>query len=38
MLAGRPGEDGPLFSLLAQIESAVGGFTRRAEHYARTQA
>jgi amidase len=29
MLAGRPGEDGPLFSLLAQVESAVGGFTRR---------
>lgn len=28
MLAGRPGADGPLFSLLAQVETAVGGFTR----------
>jgi amidase len=31
MLAGRPGGDGPLFSLLAQVEAAVGGFTRRPE-------
>jgi amidase len=23
MLAGRPGEDGPLFSLLAQVEAAA---------------
>jgi amidase len=29
MLAGRPGEDGPLFALLAQVEAAVAGFTRR---------
>lgn len=28
MLAGRPGEDGPLFALLAQVEQAVGGFAR----------
>ena len=28
MLAGRPGEDGPLFSLLAQVEHAVDGFAR----------
>ena len=26
MLAGRPGGDGPLFSLLAQVEASVGGW------------
>ncbi len=29
MLAGRPGEDGPLFSLLAQIEAAAPWIDRR---------
>ena len=29
MLAGRPAEDELLFSLAAQVEEAVGGFTRR---------
>ncbi|MFT4262707.1 MAG: amidase, partial [Nocardioides sp.] len=29
MLAGRPGEDGPLLALAAQVEEASGGFGRR---------
>lgn len=29
MLAGKAGTDGLLFALLSQVESAVGGFTRR---------
>jgi amidase len=29
MLAAKAGEDGPLFALMSQLESAVGGFTRR---------